>query len=72
MTEEELIVKQQILIEELKLLCQRNDEIINDIKYYFTGIGQPLNDNVLKFNSEQLRWCYNVFDKINEFESIND
>ena len=56
MTPEQLIANQQIVIEEFK----ERDKIISDnltnLRFHFYGIGQPLNDNNLKFNNEQLLW----------------
>lgn len=68
MTKEELITNQQLEIAELKQVCERNEKTISDIKYRFIGIGQPLNDNVLRFNKEQLLWCHRVLELIEELE----
>ncbi len=60
MTKDELIVKQQLEIEEYKAQLTENKEILKTLHYKFAGIGQPLNDNVLKFNSDQIRWCLQI------------
>jgi hypothetical protein len=64
MTKDELIVKQQLKIEEYESKLSQNAETINDIKMLFYAIGQPLNDNVLKFNNKQLQWCFEVMDRV--------
>lgn len=68
MTKEELITKQQLEIEEYKIAAKENNETIKELKGQFIGIGQPLNDNVLRFNGYQLQWCYRVLELI---ESLN-
>jgi hypothetical protein len=60
MTKEELITKQQLKIEEYKLMFQENEEIKKKLLGKFYNIGQPLNDNVLQFNKEQHKWCFQV------------
>ena len=65
---EELITKQQIEIEEYKQLLQENHKIRHDLIMRFYAMGQPLNDNILKFNHEQLKWCVKTIELI---ESIN-
>jgi hypothetical protein len=68
MTKEELIVKQQLLIEEYEQKLINNGKIQDQLINKFYGIGQPLNDNNLLFNDAQLKWCISVM-KI--AESIN-
>ena len=68
MTTEELITKQQLEIEQYKSMLEENKEILKAIKGKLYSIGQPLNDNVLKFNKDQLIWCMGLADII---ESIN-
>lgn len=68
MTKDELIAKQQLEIESQKSIIESNRELANDIKMMFVAIGQPLNDNVLMFNRDQLKWCQRVYDKIEELE----
>lgn len=53
MNKEELIVKQQIDIEDMKIdidAMQKAFQIIYDSCY---AVGMPLNDNVLDFNKQQ-------------------
>lgn len=68
MTQEQLITKQQIEIEEYKQLLQENVKIKHDLTMRFYAMGQPLNDNILKFNQDQLKWCVKIIELI---ESIN-
>ena len=68
MTKDELISKQQLLLEEMSQVKIRNKEIIKTLSYRFRGIGQPLNDNLLKMNKDQLRWVFEVEDLIREIE----
>lgn len=69
MTQEELITKQQLQIEEYKLAFEENRKLLRDIKGKFYNIGQPLNDNVLQFNPNQLKWCAQV---LNMIEQLNE
>lgn len=68
MTKDELIAKQQLQIEEYKQMLEENSELIKDLKMMFFAIGQPLNDNVLMFNKEQLLWCFKTVELV---ESLN-
>ncbi len=70
MTREELIVRQQLQIEEYKQMLQENSEIIKTIKGRFYNIGQPLNDNILEFNKEQMAWCFKVVDLVEDLNYI--
>lgn len=58
MTKDKLITKQQLEIEEYKQKLIENAEIKKDLEMRFYAIGQPLNDNYLQFNKEQLKWCF--------------
>lgn len=53
MTKNELIAKQQIEIEELKIANKHNSESFRTIHNMLYGCGAPLNDNCLNFNREQ-------------------
>ena len=55
MTKDELISKQQL---------ESNREVLDDLRGMFYSIGQPLNDNKLKFNRHQLKWCLQVYSLI--------
>lgn len=68
MTKDELIAKQQLQIEEYKKMLEENSGLIKDLKMRFYAIGQPLNDNVLMFNKEQLKWCFKTVELV---ESLN-
>ena len=68
MTKDELITKQQIEIEEMKQMLRQNHLIKRDLFRRFYSIGQPLNDNVLQFNKDQMVWCFGVVELI---EAIN-
>lgn len=71
MNKNELIVKQQLKIEEYEEMLRKNSEVKNDLMDYFYAMGQPLNDNVLGFNRDQKRWCFNVVELVKELEVIN-
>ena len=70
MTQEELICKQQIALEELTLLLAVNKQTVKALKSKFYSIGQPLNDNILQFNKEQLKWVFSVEQLINTINLI--
>ena len=70
MTKDELITKQQLQIEEYKRMLQENTKTIDDLKMRFYGIGQPLNDNVLMFNKDQLLWCVKTLDLIEQLNGL--
>lgn len=54
MTEAELIAKQKIEIEELKLSNDAARAALGNIESYLIGIGGPLNDNKHGYNKDQL------------------
>lgn len=58
----ELVGKQQVEIEKYKEAFRQNDELTATLNSKFYAIGAPLNDNKLKFNKEQLKWCFEVYD----------
>ena len=68
MTKDELISKQQLEIEEYKQKLIENSEIKKDLEMRFYAMGQPLNDNCLQFNKEQLKWCFKTVELV---ESLN-
>ncbi len=70
MTKEELITKQQLQIEEYKEMLEENSNIIKSLIGKFYNIGQPLNDNILNFNKEQHKWCFEVVELIEELNSL--
>lgn len=57
MTKEELICKQQLEIEQYKITIEEYKKSMKEIKGRFYNIGQPLNDNVLGFNKDQIKWA---------------
>lgn len=61
MTQQELIVKQQLEIEDLKKQTADFKSAIDKAKRYFIAIGMHLNHNVLMFNTEQKKWAMNVY-----------
>ena len=71
MTQEELITKQQLQIEVMKQILESNVKIIRELKNRFYGIGQPLNDNNLQFNPNQLGWCYKTLELIDDLKGGN-
>jgi len=62
----DLIAEQQLEIRELKKRCKENKKLSHLISMKFIAIGQPLNDNCLKFNKNQLRWCQGVLDLVEQ------
>lgn len=68
MTKEELIAHQQLQIEELKAKRKANKEVYKKIHSKFYGMGQPLNDNNLKFNEAQTLWAMSVYSLISDLE----
>ncbi|MFA5403310.1 MAG: hypothetical protein WC358_00075 [Ignavibacteria bacterium] len=64
MEKNKLIVKLFIKAKKQKKEIKRIRKLKDDIKRDFIAVGQPLNDNMLKFNKEQTQWCANVFQKI--------
>lgn len=68
MSKDELIAKQQLEIEQYKIAMAENKKTAKDLHMKFFAIGQPLNDNVLQFNKEQIKWAFSVYDLI---ENIN-
>lgn len=64
MTKDELIAKQQIEIEQYKLISENNAKIKKELHGEFYAIGKPLNDNKLNFNASQRKWCYEVIELI--------
>jgi len=60
MTKDELITKQQLQIEHYKKVFSENTNLKRKMIGKFCNIGQPLNDNVLKMNKPQMKWCFEV------------
>lgn len=58
MTKEELITKQQLEIEDLKVKLSELQEAIKAASAHFTCIGGPLNDNFLEFDKRQIGLIY--------------
>lgn len=52
-----LIVKQAIKLQELRKELKFKRKVIKEAKLMLVAIGQPLNDNKLQFNKEQLKWA---------------
>lgn len=65
MTKDELITKQQLKIEEQKKKLKEYKATVRSINGKFYNIGEPLNDNRLKFNKEQQGWCFEVVELVN-------
>lgn len=66
MTVEELVTKQQLEIEMYKNKAAMDEKKLSVIKGRFTSIGQPCNDNILKMNRDQLKWCFEVLELIED------
>jgi len=60
MTQEELITKQQLRIEELEDELNGYKADFGTIYTMLYAVGAPLNDNVLGFNKEQLKWFFQL------------
>lgn len=69
MTRDELITKQQLEIEESRAALNDNAQILDKLHGQFYAIGAPLNDNVLQFNKEQMKWCFDVVNLIQQINS---
>ena len=70
MTKEELIAKQQLEIEGYKAQLIENTKIGREIKGKFYNIGQPLNDNILQFNKDQMKWCFQVVELVEQLNGL--
>ena len=57
-----IIAKQQIEIESYKIIFKENHAIHKDIFGMFYSVGQPLNDNKLNFNKDQLQWVFELYE----------
>lgn len=70
MTKDQLIANQQVQIEEYKDMLRNNLRVKESIIGSLYSIGAPLNDNLLKFNKDQLKWLMSLGDKINEIATL--
>lgn len=70
MTKDELIAKQQLQIEEYKQMLKENKQLKSQIIGKFYSIGQPLNDNVLQINKDQMRWCFGVVELAEQLNGL--
>jgi hypothetical protein len=70
MTKDELIAKQQLEIEDYKAQLIENTKIGLEIKGKFYNIGAPLNDNILQFNKDQMRWCFQVVELVEQLNGL--
>ena len=68
MTKDKLIVKQALKLEDLKEKSKSNKALLKTINNRFVGMGQPLNDNVLKMNNYQMQWAYELKELIDQIE----
>lgn len=69
MTQDQLIAKQQRKIEKMKAKLKTNKKVRKDLHGMFYSIGAPLNDNILHMTGNQLKWCMEVYSKIEEIQS---
>lgn len=60
MTKDELITQQQLEIEDLKIAAAKVAKIKRSLNGLLYNIGNPMNDNIMKMNMEQLGWCCRV------------
>lgn len=72
MTEQELITKQQLEIEELKQENEHIKEQMRNIYKIIYGIGGPLNDNKAQFNERQRDYFHNIVKNIDTWLVFND
>jgi hypothetical protein len=70
MTKDELIAKQQLQIEDYKARLIENTKIGREIKGKFYNIGQPLNDNILQFNKDQIKWCFQIVELVEQLNGL--
>ena len=70
MTKDELIAKQQLEIEDYKAQLIENTKIGREIKGKFYNIGAPLNDNILQFNKDQMKWCFQVMELVEQLNGL--
>ena len=70
MTKDELIAKQQLEIEDYKAQLIENTKIGREIKGKFYNMGAPLNDNILKFNKDQMKWCFQVVELVRQLNGL--
>lgn len=63
---EKLISEQQLKLSECESTNKNTKKIKKQLHLKFYAIGEPLNDNILKFNKEQIRWCFEVMELINK------
>ena len=70
MTKDELIAKQQLEIEDYKAQLTENTKIGRQIKGKFYNIGAPLNDNILQFNKDQMKWCFQVVELVEQLNGL--
>jgi len=70
MTKDELIVKQQLKLEKYKEMLEENKKLKSKIVRKFYACGQPLNDNVLQMNKEQMKWCFEVMDLVEDLNCL--
>lgn len=63
-----LISEQQLEIARLCRVMKNNKVILDRLEYRIMGIGQPLNDNNLKMNRDQLLWVRGIKEQIDKIE----
>ena len=68
MTKDELISKQQLEIEKMKSILEANKIIISGMYLKIYGIGQPLNDNSINFNQQQLVWVSQILNLVEQLD----
>ena len=69
MTKDELVTKQQLKIEDFKEKTEHNEDVLKTLNHRFIGIGQPLNDNLLNFNKEQLAWVFQIKELVDSIDA---
>ena len=67
---DKLITKQQLTIEDYKESLIEIKKSSQHIRYKFINIGGPLNDNVLQFNQEQLKFINKIAKLVEDIEYL--
>ena len=72
MRSEVIIARQQAIIFELEETLYNYRKAVADFNSKCTGIGCPLNDNTLEFNSKQINWLATRNHELESVEGYNE
>ncbi len=67
---ERLISSQYLQIEHYKKVIEQNKKLKKQLMGMFYNIGAPLNDNILMFNKDQHKWCFEVVALIEDLNLV--